>query len=253
MAFQRSGSDWARRLGASMSDFSSTILSMRLALFALLLAASVQASAQRGVLASPLPDNLSDGQVLEITRQVLTARGWRVTPEDRAALEAKKDISVLRVFIDEKGLLFRDEASRHGRGGGRQRNRDESTLQLGAVPQAEIDALRADLAAALAGGPIAAGSPMKVPSQVLLNVPAGADPQKAVAVTRSVFLGRRWHVKPDADGAFVADIRGAQESATLKVFFADGALRFIDRSTDRRGDKTQVPERWLNNIRADLR
>src|SRR5262245_51700623 len=235
-----------------MSDFSSTILPMRLALFALLFAAFAEASAQRGVLASPLPAELSDERALEVARQALTARGWTVLPQDRSNIEAERDGYAMRVFIGDKGLLFRDEAVQRGRGS-RQRNREDNARSLTAVPQPEIDALRIDLAAAFAGKPpVAGGTPLPRPTgQILIAVPPGADPGEAMKVAREAFVGRRWSVKDDADGAFVADIRGSQESATLKVFVADGALRFIDRSTDRNGARARVPERWLNNLRAD--
>ena len=225
---------------------------MRLALLALLLAAFTQAHAQRGVLMSPLPEDLDTNRALDVTRQVLVARGWTLVPEDRSSIEAEKDRFGLRIFVEQRSLRFND-LSQRGRGA-RQRNREDRPNPYAAVTQDELDGLRADLAAALAGKPPVAGvSSPRAPGQLLIGVPAGADPKEVMDAARAAFVGRRWDVKENLDGAFVANIRGATDSANLKVFFADGALWFIDRSTDRRGAKTQVPERWLNNVRADLR
>lgn len=92
-----------------------------------------------------------------------------------------------------------------------------------------------------------------VSPQLLLEVPIGADPEKVMELTRDAFAGRKWAVGRDADGAVLARNRGPDVDATLKVFLAGGALRFIDGSVDRKGARAPAPERWLNYIRADLR
>ena len=60
-------------------------------------------------------------------------------------------------------------------------------------------------------------------------------------------------MRSEADGALVAHIRGSEHESTLRVFYVDGALRFTDNTTYRGGGRSQVPERWLNNLRSDLR
>jgi len=225
---------------------------MKAALFVVLFAAFAQAGAQSGVLVSSLPADDAPRGTLEVAGKVLVARGWTLTPSDRSTLDARKDNSRMRVFVSGRELRFTDQSVRAR--GQKQREHREEGPHLTAVPQAEIDALRADLESAFAGTlPLAGVVVPTMPGRVLIAVPAGADPQAVMKAARDAFVGRRWGLKDEADGGFVADIRGVQESATLKIFLADGALRFIDRSTDRKGGKAQVPERWLNNLRADLR
>jgi len=225
---------------------------MRIALLAVLLAAFAQAHAQKGVLVAPLPEGMDNKSILQVAKQVLTARGWMLVPEDENTIEAKKDRSGMRVFVGEKALRYSDESA--GRRA-RQRNRNEGP-QFAAVPQEEIDALRADLMAAFAGKPPVAGfapPPPRAPGQVLLALPAGADPQRVMEAAYSAFAGRKWAVGRGADGALVARNRNFDIDSTLKVFIGDGALRYIDGTVDRKGAKAQLPERWLNYIRADLR
>jgi hypothetical protein len=96
--------------------------------------------------------------------------------------------------------------------------------------------------------------PPKAPGEVLVALPAGTDPHKAMEAAYRAFAGRKWAVSLDADGAaLVARNRNFDIDATLKVFVGDGALRYIDGTVDSKGRKAQVPERWLNYIRADLR
>ena len=215
---------------------------MKAALFVVLLAAAAPVGAQSGVLVSSLPEGYDTLRVLEVAREVLIARGWTLAPSDQTTLDARKDNSKMRVFVGAGKLRFTDQSVRDR--GQRQREHRQEGRQLSAVPQAEIEGLSADLANALGGG---------LPGQVLVAVPAGVDPEEVMKAARGAFVGRRWAVKDEADGGFVADIYGAQDSATLKVVLAEGALRFLDRSTDRKGQRSQAPERWLNNIRADLR
>jgi hypothetical protein len=224
---------------------------MRSTLLVLLCAAAAQASAQTGVLVSPLPEGVAGPRAVEVARKVLVANRWTLVPSDRTAIDARKDNSGIRVFASGGALRFSDQSVR-ARGVKQREHRDEGP-QLTAVPQAEIDALRADLVAAFEGRPTAGAAGTKSQGQVLIGFSAGADPRQVMQAARAAFTGRRWEVKDDGEAAFIADIRGAQESATLKVFVVDGALRFIDRSTDRRGGDAKAPERWLNNIRADLR
>lgn len=92
------------------------------------------------------------------------------------------------------------------------------------------------------------------PSQVLLGgISAGADPRQVMEATRSAFARRKWAVSLDPSGVLVARIRYPDFDSTLRVFLADGALRFTDGTVDRKGARAQVPERWLNYVRADLR
>ena len=221
---------------------------MRFALFAVLLAAFAQAHAQKGVLVSPLPEGMDNQRVLELTRQVLTAHGWTLVPEDASTLDAQKDRSALRVFVADKALRYNDRSVGPRM---RQRNREEGP-QLAAVPQDEIDALRADLVAAFEGRPVASFATPRAPGQVLLALPAGADPQRVMEAAYSAFAARKWAVSRDGDGALVARNRNFDIDSTLKVFIGDGALRYIDGTVDRKGAKAQVPGRWLTYIRADL-
>ena len=224
---------------------------MRIALFAVLLATFAQAHAQKGVLVTPLPEGMDNQSILQVARQVLTARGWALVPEDDNTIEAKKDRSGLRIYVGEKALRYSDESV--GRRA-RQRNREEGP-QFAAVPQEEIDALRSDLSAAFAGKPPVVGltpPPPRAPGQILVSLPAGADPQRVMEAAYSAFAGRKWAVSRDADGAVVARNRNFDIDATLKVFIGDGALRYIDGTLNRKGGKGQVPERWLNYLRADL-
>ena len=105
-------------------------------------------------------------------------------------------------------------------------------------------------AGAQPGGNLA---PADQPSKVLLVVPAGADRYRVMLATHNAFVRRKWVVGSDANGAVVARNRNLDVDATLRVFLAGGALRFIDSTVDAKGRKAEVPERWLNYIRADLR
>lgn len=224
---------------------------MRSALLALLCAFAAQASAQSGVLVSPLPE-IDSAQALAVARQVLTARGWTLVPEDRASIDANKDNSAMRVFVSDRALRFTDRSVR-ARGVKQREHRDDGP-QFTAVPQEEIEAVRADLVAVFEGRlPLAGVVLPKVPGRELMRAPAGADPQAVMQAAREAFAGRKWVVSSDVDGALLARIQNLDIDATLKVFFVDGSLRFIDQSVNRRGGKAQAPERWLNFIRADLR
>ena len=224
---------------------------MRLALFALLIAAFSQAHSQPGVLVSPLPEGADSKRILELTREVLVARGWSLVPGDARTIDAKKDLSAMRVFVEGKELRFSDQSLGPKM---RQRNREEGP-HTAAVPQGEIDALRADLFAAFIDRPLTAGgAPAAVPGQVLIPIPAGADPQRVMEAAHNAFVGRRWVATRDVDGTLVARQRNLDVDATLRVFLANGALRFIDGTVVRNsGRKAQVPERWLTYIRTDLR
>src|ERR1043165_9953019 len=216
---------------------------MRIALLAVLLATFAQAHAQKGVLVTPLPEGMDNQSILQVARQVLTARGWALVPEDDNTIEAKKDRSGLRIYVGEKALRYSDESV--GRRA-RQRNREEGP-QFAAVPP--------HLPAAFAGKPPVVGltpPPPRAPGQILVSLPAGADPQRVMEAAYSAFAGRKWAVSRDADGAVVARNRNFDIDATLRVFIGDGALRYIDGTLNRKGGKGQVPERWLNYLRADL-
>lgn len=228
-------------------------LALRGAFFALLLAASSAASAQRSVFVPSLPEGVDRQQALDVARQVLVAHGWTIVPADASSIEAEKEHAGLRIFVSDRALRFSDQSLR-GRGVRQREHRDEGPA-LSAVPQAELDGLRADLLAAFAGKlPLAGSKPMKVPSELLLGgIPAGIEPEKVMQTARNAFAARRWEISADRDGAFIAHIRGNDAESTLRVFLADGALRFTDRTTDRKGQKAKVPERWMNYVRADLR
>src|SRR6185436_7791275 len=219
-------------------------LALRGAFFALLLAASSAAGAQRSVFVPSLPEGVDRQQALDVARQVLVAHGWTIIPADASAIEAEKEHAGLRIFVSDRAL--------RGRGVRQREHRDEGPA-LSAVPQAELDGLRADLLAAFAGKlPLAGSKPMKVPSELLLGgIPAGIEPEKVMQTARNAFAARRWEISADRDGAFIAHIRGNDAESTLRVFLADGALRFTDRTTDRKGQKAKVPERWMNYVRAD--
>jgi Short C-terminal domain len=228
----------------------------------LLCLAFAEAKAQSNVLVAPLPQGLDSAQVLEIARQVLTARNWTVQPGgEEGSVEAENANSRIRVFVAGTALRYVDQ-SRRPRGIRGRNYRADGMPQLAAVSQEVIDELRADFTAALtdkpaalAGKPAAlAGKPAAPPSQVLLgNIPPRLDPARVMDAVRGALAGRRWSMLPDEDSAVVARIRSGDTESTLKVFLADGALRFIDRTTFRNGaEKAQVPERWINYLRADL-
>src|SRR5262245_53008413 len=214
---------------------------MRIALFALLLAGFALGHAQTDALVSPLPEGANSGQVLSITRQVLVARGWKLITKDRASLQVENGRSAMRVFVADGALRFSDLSQ--GSQAPRQRYSEENRPKYDAVSAQDIATLRADLAAALDG---------KRAVQVLLAVPAGADAQRVMEAARNAFARRRWGVSSDAEGALVARNRTFDVDATIRVFYADGALRFIDGTVDAKGRKAQVPERWLSYIRGDL-
>src|SRR6185436_17110646 len=121
---------------------------LRAALFGLLLAASAAASAQRSVFVTSLPEGVDSRQALEVARQVLTANGWTIVPADNTSIGAEKQRSGLRVYVADRALRFSDQSLRSK--GVRQREHRDEGPQLTAVPQAELDALRADLRAAFA-------------------------------------------------------------------------------------------------------
>jgi hypothetical protein len=122
---------------------------MKAALFVVLFAAFAQAGAQSGVLVPSLPEDYDARGALEVARKVLVARGWTLPPSDRTTLDARKDNSNMRVFVSGRGLRFTDQSVRAR--GQKQREHREEGPQLTAVPQAEIDSLRADLVAAFEG------------------------------------------------------------------------------------------------------
>src|SRR6185295_3103566 len=125
---------------------------LRAALFGLLLAASAAASAQRSVFVTSLPEGVDSRQALEVARQVLTANGWTIVPADNTSIGAEKQRSGLRVYVADRALRSK---------GVRQREHRDEGPQLTAVPQAELDALRADLRAAFAQKlPLAEGKPL---------------------------------------------------------------------------------------------
>jgi len=228
-------------------------LALRGALLTLLLAACSAASAQRNVFVPALPEGVDRSQALEVARQVLVTHGWAIIPGDATSIDAEKERAGLRIFVSDRALRFNDQSLR-GRGV-RQREQRDQGPPLAAVPQAELDALRADLIAAFAGElPLAGSKPMKVPSELLLGgIPANLESEKVMQTARSAFTARRWEVSADKDGAFTAHIRGNDAESELRVFLADGALRYTDRTTDRKGQKSKVPERWMNYVRTDLR
>ena len=237
-------------------------LPLRSALFALLGLAFAEAAAQTAVLVAPLPQGFATAQILYVTRQVLLGRKWTVLSEDERSLIAENDGSSLRIIVDSDAVRYVDR-SRPPRGGGAagRRNRREPREELlSAVPQAELDGLRADLAAAMAAGPSAipgtapiAGKPAVPTGQVLVAKLPNVDPVRAGDAVRLALASRGWKLLPEEDGAVVAHQRNGDADAKVKIFLADGALRFIDQSTRRDGaSKAQVPERWIGYLRADI-
>jgi hypothetical protein len=236
-------------------------LPLRAALFVLLLAAFIPAEAQRGVLVSPLPDNLDKKQILDLAGQVLVRRGWTLVPQEAASIEAEKEHSGLRLFVSDRALRFSDLSQRPR--GVRQREQREEGSPLTALPQKELDALRTDLAAAFAGQPRAADATSiadRPQSQVLMRVAPGSEAERVMDKVRVALSTRAWKLLPDEEGAVVAQNRSGELEARLKIFLAGDQLRFIDQSTrsdslSRRGEKiekAQVPERWIGCLRADL-
>jgi hypothetical protein len=223
---------------------------MKAALLALLLAAFAQAHAQSGVLVSPLPEEVNSLQALEAARQVLVARGWMLVPVDRASIDARKENSGMRLFVSGRTLRFTDQSVRSR--GTKQREHREAGPQLTAVPQAEIDALRADLAAAFAGNLPAGARPAAPPSHVLVSNVPPADPARVMDKVRLALVSRGWKVLPNEDAIVVAQNRSGETEARIRIFLADGALRYVDQSTQRGAGKAQVPERWIVYLRADL-
>jgi len=225
-------------------------LPLRAALVALLLAAG-GASAQRSFTLAPVPEGVGREQALEVARQVLAARGWNSTQTDVDSLEARKSISGIRIRFTNDVLRFSDLSERQR--GETQRQHRDSGAQLAAIPQPELDGLRADLAAAFAGDlPAHAAKPAAPRSQVLLPVSPVLDAVRVMAETRGAFERRRWQVTQGESGSLVAHLRRGDTDSTLRVFLADGALRYSDRTTSRGGEKVQVPERWIGYLRSDI-
>jgi len=75
-------------------------------------------------------------------------------------------------------------------------------------------------------------------------------------VTRSGCRAAAAISETESEEVFVAQIRTFETDATLRVFLADGALRYAD-ITNRYGeqryrDVSKLPERWISNLRADI-
>jgi hypothetical protein len=222
-------------------------LALRLAALALLLGAG-GASAQRNFTLAPVPEGVGREQAPEVARQVLSARGWSPTQTDMDSLEAQKSLSGIRITFRNGTLRFSDLSERQR--GEKQRHHRESGAQLAAIPQPELDGLRADVATAFAGNlPAGAAKPEAAPSQVLLAVSPNLDAARVMAATRRAFTGRRWEVKQEEGGSLVAHLRSGESDSTLQVFLADGALRYTDRTTGRSGERSKVPERWIGYLR----
>jgi hypothetical protein len=227
---------------------------LRVLLFVLLAAAGAPASAQRHELFSPLPSGMDRAQALQVARQVLGARGWQLAQTDRDSLEARKGLSGIRISAGYNSLQYNDLTDRRHM---RQRNREEGP-SLAAIPQPEIDGLRADLGAAFAGRFTAVpGAEPGTPSTVLFDrIDPSLSPTSVMEAARHAFIGRRWKLTSEGEEVFVAQIRTVETDATLRVFFADGALRYTD-VTNRYGEKgytekSRVPERWIVNLRSDI-
>ena len=213
----------------------------RLAWVALLFIASA-AQAQRGALVAPLPEGLAPGQILEITSRVLLSQGWRVSVPDDKSVLADKSQARMRIFVENGALTYYDVSRRAGK----------RASPFVAVPQSAIDELQGALTAALsAPGGAAIAAPLPPPAKLLVgNIPA-VDPQRLMDTVRAAFGARGWQMLPDEDSAIVAHLRNGDGDARLKVFFADGALRYVDQST-RRGVADKAPERWVANLRSDI-
>ena len=222
----------------------------RAMLFVLLGAICAVASAQRNVLYSPLPTGTNRQQAMEAAWRVLVARGWLPAQTDRDSLEARKGMSGIRIAMRDNSLRYQDMTERARM---RQRNREEGP-SLTAIPQPELDGLRADLAAAFAARfPPVPGIPVATPSEVLLGgIDSRADPASVLEVARRAFVDRRWNVSAEGEETFVARIHAVDTDSTLRVFVADGALRYTDHTVDRRGAKGNTPDRWIANVRADI-
>ena len=223
---------------------------LRALLFILLAGPCTAANAQRHVLYSPLPRGTERPQALEAARQVLLARGWEATLTDRQTIEARKGLSGIRISMWDNSLLYDDLTDRPQM---RQRNRAEGPKRA-AVPQAEIDALRADFGAAFAGKlPAVAAARVAGPGHVLLGgIAPSADPASVLGVARHAFAARRWQVTSDSENSFIARIRSGDTDSTLLVFLADGALRYTEGTVNRRGEKAEVPDRWIANVRKEI-
>ena len=229
---------------------------MRPVLFGLLFTAFTHAGAQSGVLVSPLPDGVDSRQALEAARRVLVARGWELVPEDRASVEGYKGNSGVRMFAGDRELRFTDLSLRPR--GSNAREYRESGPQLAAIPQTEIDGLRADLVAAFAGkfAAVPGAAPGTLSVVLFDRIDPGLSSKTVMDAARRAFIGRRWNVTPEGEAVFVAQIKRFETDATLRVFFANGALHYAD-ITNRYGeqryrDKSRLPERWINNLRADI-
>lgn len=204
-----------------------------------------------------LPSHVSASEAVELARAALAARGWRVESSDASSVVAANQGSRIRLQASDRALRYVDLGPPSGQRG------DKGEERLIPVPQARIAELRADLAAAL-GADVAPAAARAAPSppvvsamagEVLIDdVPAGLSDAQVSSVVRTALAGRRWVVQPDEDGAVVARLRRGLNNTTLKVFREGSTLRYIDSSRIRvTQDPTDVPDRWLNNLRTDLR
>jgi hypothetical protein len=221
------------------------ILSMRVALFAILLLTFAGAHAVADVLVSPLPAGVDGEKILQMTRDVLSARGWELIPEDASTIEARKTGIGLRIFIADNALRFSDRAQTSRTG----RNRDRRGARV-AVAEEEIDALRTDLAAAFAGNPPVAGAAGRL---LLGDLPRNLSDEQILRVVWSALAGRRWVVQPGDGDTVVAELKSVDTTGHLKVFMVAGELRYTDEGTKNRssGAASRLPDNWIANLRAD--
>jgi hypothetical protein len=135
-------------------------------------AAFAQAGAQSGVLVSSLPaDYETPGHARGRRQGPRRARLDADAERSDTTLDARKDNSRMRVFVRGRRCASADQSVRDR--GQKQREHRREGPHLTAVPQAEIDALRADLESAFAGTlPLAGVVVPTIPGQVLLVVPA---------------------------------------------------------------------------------
>jgi len=225
------------------------IFSTRVALFAILLLTFAGAHAVADVLVSPLPAGVDDEKILQMTRDVLGVRGWKLIPEDASTIEARKAGTGLRIFIADNALRFSDRAQTSRTG----RNRDGRGPRV-AVAQEEIDALRTDLTAAFDGKPPVAGAVPRAAGRLLLgDLPRNLSDEQILRLVWSALAGRRWIVKPGGGDTVVAELASVDTSGHLKVFIAAGELRYTDEGTKNRssGAPSRLPDNWIANLRAD--
>jgi len=214
------------------------------------------AAAEDRDLVAPLPPGVGTSQVMDLVRATLTARDWRVLSSDAISVTAESRNSRIRLYVLGTALRYSDQAdSVHG-----SKQRSDDSAPLVPVPPARVADLRGDLVATLGtdlpSAPAAARStaPTGLGLVLIGDLPPNLSDQQVMRAVTSALAGRRFRVTPEGDAAVTGRLRKGLNNTTLRIFKEGNTLRYLDTTTTRvTGDVSDVPERWVDNLRADIR